>query len=483
MKNVLIISYYFPPAGGPGVQHVTKHVKYLREFGYNPIVIAAAPSDYARLSALRMPLDESRLADVPEGTEVHCVGSRQPFRVFGMLHRLRLDYLRQLLWVPDTAVHWIRPVVQRAREIVGSKHIEFIYTSERPNSVHIAGWILKRALRRPWVVDFRDPWTQYFLARYPTRLHYWLEQRLERFLLKRADHVVTVTPTARANLLAWCAFLPPEKVTTIATGFDPSGFEQGTPRAVPTRHRPFELCYLGVFCGGPSADGAKSGPLVERVWRAIRRWLEFRPRDFDPLAHSPKFLLDAIAELFGECAELRARLRFVHIGPSSPANEQYAHRLGLKGNVEFRGYVKHTDALREMGRADALFFCLADSPSGERNDCVPQKLYEYIGSGKPILALVPPGDARDFLQRAGTALICEPRDVPAIKRALGDLLEGVFVPRPDVAFRESLHRRNATAKLAGIFNQIAVGERSGVDCTQGGRTMPGELRSADDEAV
>ena len=224
-RNVLMVTYYFPPAGGPGVQRVAKHVKFLREFGYEPIVIAATEEDYCGPSELQMPIDQSLLADVPPDVEVHRVPSKQPFGLLKLLRIMRLEAFREMIFIPDTALTWIRPVVRKARELANRRNIDVIYTSVKPHSAAIAGWLLKRALRKPWVLDFRDPWTQYFLATFPTRLHFWLEQRLERFLLRRADHIVTITPTARENLLNWCTFLSPEKVTVITNGYDEAEFE------------------------------------------------------------------------------------------------------------------------------------------------------------------------------------------------------------------------------------------------------------------
>jgi glycosyltransferase involved in cell wall biosynthesis len=451
MPTALVISYYFPPAGGPGVQRVAKHVKFLREFGWEPVELAAEGQDYTGHSELRMPRDESLAREVPAGIEVHRVGSRQPFRLFRWLTRRRLDYLRELICVPDSALTWIAPVVARARRIAQRREIDLIYTSVKPHSTAVAGWLVKRALGRPWVLDFRDPWTQYFLATFPTRFHYWLEQRLERFLLRRADHVITISPTARENLLEWCDFLAPERVSCITNGYDEEDFDAAA-AARDDHASAFTLVYTGVFCGAPAVNGA-AHPL-ERAWRGLRRRLAYTPRSFDRLTHSPKYLLDALRELFQERPELRGKLRLLHVGPFDEANERYVRQLGIEGAVESRGYVGHDEAVRILRSADALFFCLADSPSGERNDCVPQKVYEYLGSRRPILALVPAGDARDFLSRAGTAVLCAPRDLGEIKAGLLHLIDGAGGLQPNAPFIERFKRRTLTAQLAEIFDRV-----------------------------
>jgi hypothetical protein len=106
-----------------------------------------------------------------------------------------------------------------------------------------------------------------------------------------------------------------------------------------------------------------------------------------------------------------------------------------------------------VSKADALFFCLADSPRGERNDCVPQKVYEYLGSRRPVLALAPLGDARDFLHEAGTAIVCSPRDLNEIKAGILSMLGGTDSFRPNEEFIRRFRRRELTRQLAAVFDQ------------------------------
>ncbi len=438
--------------GGSGVHYPSKHVKHLRYFGYNPIVLTVSPEDYSGHSELRMPLDETRCEDIPGDIETHKVRSHQPFRLFRVLSKIRLEFLREIFFVPDSAITWILPAVRRGRLIAREKPIDLIYTHSRPNSTAIIGWILKKLLGKPWVLDFRDPWTNYFLQTHPTKMHFWAERHLEQFLIKRADHVIMVTPTALANLIAENECLTSERTACITMGYDKEDFDRT--EATQKKGKDFTLLYPGVFCGAPSLNQCERGNLTERLWRKVRGRLSYRHRNFDRLTHSPKFLLDAMRELFAERPELRDRLKFLHIGPFSSENKRYAELMGLSQNVEFLGYHSHADAVKAMKQADALFICLADSPDGERNDCVPQKVYEYMGARKPILALVPEGDARDFLEKAGTAVICPPRDISAIKNALISLIEGDARIDPNDEFIRNFECRNITARLASVFDRL-----------------------------
>jgi glycosyltransferase involved in cell wall biosynthesis len=452
-----MVSYYFPPAGGPGVQRVAKHVKFLRDFGYEPIVLTATAEDYSKPSELSAPTDASLAGEVPEDIEVERVASKQPFRLIGWLRSMRLDALRELVFIPDTAITWIRPAVRRAREIARRRQIALVYTSVKPHSVAIIGLMLKRALGVPWVIDFRDPWTQYFLATFPTRLHFRLEQWLERFLLRRADHIITITPTARENLLSWCKFLSPERVSVITNGFDDEDFDAPAKRAA--TNGSFRFVYSGVFCGAPLDTAGSQPNLSERAWRGLRRWFSYTPRRFDRLTHSPKFLLDALRDLFNEKPELQGKIKLLHIGPFDKANSDYARKLGIENALEAPGYVSHSRAVELVSSADALFFCLADSETGERNDCVPQKVYEYLGSRRPVLALTPEGDARDFFSRAGTAVVCDPRSISEIKAGIVALAQGSFEPHSNEEFIRRFQRRSLTRQLATVFDRVLAGSK------------------------
>ena len=194
--------------------------------------------------------------------------------------------------------------------------------------------------------------------------------------------------------------------------------------------------------------------MAVRLWRGLRKSLAYAPRHFDTVTHSPKFLLDAMSALLSERPELRGKIKLVHIGPYSEANEQYVRDLGIHDVIEARGYVPHSEAVRLLHEVDALFFCLADSPEkADRNDCVPQKVFEYLGSRQPVLALAPEGDARDYLNQAGTAVLCSPRDIPAIKIALIYFIEGKVRTTCNEEFIQSFERRRRTQELAEIFNR------------------------------
>lgn len=475
MKNLLVIAYYFPPAGGPPVQRTLQHVRNLRQHGWNPIVLTVPADEYSEpASPFRTSIDHSLLHDLPKDLEIHRVPSGQRFWLYRCLEKLRLSHLRDMFFVSpdglDTAGLWNRRAVRVAYVIAQRTRIDAIYVSLRPNSSAFIGTRLRKLLGVPVVLDFRDPWTQYFLATFPTWLHYKMSQWQEKAAVRQADHVITITPTARTNLLQWCSFLSPDKVTCITNGFCEEEFS--VPAESPPRDDIFRILYSGNFCGGPEDKPVASRNAIEWAWRTLRRTLEYTPRRFDRVAHSPRFLLDAMSELVAEDPSLRKRLRFVHIGPSGSSHVQYVRKLGLEECVEFCGFVPHAEAVERMLAANALFFCLADSPTGERNDCIPQKAFEYIASGKPVLALSPPGDATELFERTGVAEICPPRDIPAIKTAIRRLMSGSRAYTPNEAVRETYGRRQLTSRLVHILDGLVESKGENVNSLAAGCRLP-----------
>jgi glycosyltransferase involved in cell wall biosynthesis len=452
LRNALLVTYYFPPAGGPGIQYPAKHAKFLRSCGYNPIVLTVAPEDYPRHSGLETPMDPSRGEDLPLDVEIHRTRSHQPFRFFRWLARHHLDLVREFLFIPDAAISWTFAACRRAHQIARYRNIDLIYTVVPPYSTAWIGRILQRTLRRPWVLDLRDPWTGYFLAGFPTKLHYWIESAMERSCMKRADHVIMPTPTSRENLLERHPFLAQDRVTCLPMGYDADDFSGPAPAG--GEGLKIDLVYSGVFCGAPEIRSTQAEKTAVRVFRRLCWFFSFAPRAFDRTAHSPKFLLDALRDLFAERPDLAGKIRFIHLGPASRESQDYARKNGLGDVMETRGYVSHAEAIRAIQQAQVLFFCLADSPRGDRNDCVPQKVYQYMAARRPILALCPPGDARDILERSGAAVICNPRDLEAVKAAVLSLAEGTREVRPDPAYVQSFECRALTARLGRIFDRM-----------------------------
>ena len=255
MRKALLISYRFPPQSGGGVQRTLKFTKYLREFGWEPVVQTARNPFWP----LR---DDSLLEDVPPGVRVYRTPSfeferleqrlaqiagkdkkqgqgRGPASGEGGAARARgqsrggvLDAIRgavhRRLLVPDAQIAWLPGALAHSLKIARREGIRLVYTTSPPNSVQILGGLVARLLRRPWVADFRDPWTdgprrQQAYVNNATRER--IERAAERWIVRRADRVLVSAEPLRARFLAKYPFLSPDKVVVLTNGFDPSDFD------------------------------------------------------------------------------------------------------------------------------------------------------------------------------------------------------------------------------------------------------------------
>lgn len=385
MIRLLVVTYYFPPAGGAGVQRVLKWVKYFRDFGIDPVVLTVDAGAYPKR-------DETLLEEVPEGVEVHRTGALDPFGLYARITgRSRQEavgeqlqsapegigervarWVRANLVLPDARVGWVPFAVRRAKQLHREKPFDAVLTSGPPHSVHLIG----RAMRRrhlPWIADFRDPWTDihYYQSLPRTRAAEAFDKMLERSVLRTADAATVVSPSWRA-LLAGKTPHPPAPFAVIHNGYDTEDFEALVP---PPAHDHFVLTYVGTLYGSPAA-----------VWEAVAR------------LHQS-----------GRADRLRLRL----VGHVPEAVRTAIREQGLDAITSFASYVPHSEAVREMVRATVLLLTLEDWPYAE--GLITGKLYEYLASGRPILGIGPSaGDAAELLEQTGAGRMFDWHDAEGV---------------------------------------------------------------------
>ena len=375
MRRVLVVTYYFPPSGGPGVQRTLKTVRYLREAGYEPVVLTVEAGAYPSL-------DPSLGADVPDGVEVIRTPAPDPFALYARLTgrsrqqavavgtveadsvaaRLAL-WLRANVFLPDARVGWVPFARRAAKERLGDAAravapFAAVVTSGPPHSAHLVGLGLRRT-GVPWVADFRDPWTAInFYDELPmTGLAMTLDRRLERRVLRGADAVTTVSPSW-ARLLESDIGLPAGSVHVIHNGVDEADVEGGAA----VRDDAFVLAHVGSLYA----------------------------------TRNPTALWAALARLRSDGAIPKAVVRLV--GRVDGAVLADARAAGVP--VEAEAYVPHGEAVREMARAALLLLSIEPFPADR--GMITGKLYEYLASGRPVLGVGPTdGDAEALLAATG----------------------------------------------------------------------------------
>jgi glycosyltransferase involved in cell wall biosynthesis len=412
MRKVLVVAYYFPPVGGGGVQRTLKAVKYLPTNGWQPIVLSARPP-------ARYPQDPSLTAEIPSQTSV--IRTRAFLAPGWLPWRIRHLVTRWLLLV-DEQIGWLPFAVRQGQTMTQRDDISAIYTTSAPITAHLIGLRLKRLTGLPWIADWRDPWIGNFSASFATPWHEQLAARLERQIVHAADRSTVVSEPMRQALLARYPDLAPERVLTLPNGFDPSDFQGVQPLGQESGR--MVIVYSGSFYG------QRQSP---------------RP-----------FLLGLDAALATDPNQ-RQTLRVRFVGNTGALTMRLVEELGLDDVVKFTGYLPHRESIGHLLGADLLLVVIGDGPGSEA--VFTGKIFEYLASGRPILALTPAGAAADLLVETGAATIVTPEDVPAIARQILALHQcwrtGQLHSAADPTAFARFDRRQLTARLAQTLNQIS----------------------------
>jgi glycosyltransferase involved in cell wall biosynthesis len=420
VRTVLQLAYYFPPVGGAGAQRNLQLARHLPEVGYRPIVVTG-PRE--RPDFRWTPFDDGLTAGA-HGQDVHRVESPEPAIVTTRSRR----WLRRR---PKWEKWWSEVVVPTALAV--GAEADVIHASLAPFMTANSAIEIARRLRKPLVLDLEDPWALDEMQVYPTAVHRQLELRNMLRVLTKADVVVMNTSEARARVLRSFRSLPADRVVAIPNAFDPIDFADPVEERMDGRFRIVHTGSLHTDTG-----------LAQRAAPSWRRLLGGTIEGVDLLARSHHYLLKAIEDALARRPELREVIDVHLAGVFTSADREVAARYPF---VRFHEFLPHDETIRLMRSADLLFLPLYDLPPGRRAAIVPHKTYEYVGSGRPILAALPEGDARDLLAGSGIAALCRPTDVAAMGEILLAEVDRWISDAPPRSPRSDVVRRCSCGRL------------------------------------
>jgi glycosyltransferase involved in cell wall biosynthesis len=438
VTRVLFLAYHFPPVGGAGVQRPTRFVRYLPDFGYEPVVVTGPGAAEGRWT----PRDDTLESDVPPGTAIHRISATEPRSTSWGNRRQR--WLR----VDSPWSAWWKAGATELGKKVG-RDVDLIYAWMQPYESASVASQLAHELGKPWVADLGDPWALDEMIVYPSRLHRRLELRKMGKLLGSAAAISMSTEEAAARVRSEFGELNRRPVVAIQNGFDAHDFTGPPPSPDPEVFRIVHTGYLHTAMGQKYHRFA----LVRRVLGGAVPGVDVLPR-------SHVYLLQALDRLLEARPELRGRIELHLAGVLSDADRAV---IGDNEAVKVHEYVAHAEAVSMMRAADLLFLPMHNLEGGRRATIVPGKLYEYLAARRPILAAVPEGDAKDLLTRAGNASICPPDDVAAMVGAIATYVDrndsgrGAPESPPDL-IRQFDYRRLAE-RLAHVFDNALAGAR------------------------
>jgi len=396
MKKVLIITYYWPPSGGAGVQRWLKFAKYLPQYGWEPIIYTPENPDFAIE-------DQSLQKDVSKDMTVIKRKIWEPYEIYktligkkgqkvnvsfaqagkkqGFIHKLALSVRGNFL-IPDPRCFWIRPSVHYLEKYLKENPVDAIISTGPPHSMHLIGLKLHRKTNIPWIADLRDPWTN--IDFYRELNLSWLadniHHRKERQILSEANGVVSVTPT-------WCRELSEisnRPVSLVHNGYDEEDIVQV--------NDPIDSDFSIVHIGSINA------------------------------ARNPNVLWMALNELLQEVPELKKSLKIKLVGNVEPVVFADIEKYQLTDYIEKIGYLSHAEAITFQQTSQLLLLLINNTPNA--GGILTGKLYEYMASARPILAIGPVrSDIATLLKETQSGSIVGFDDVSGMKSVILDFFE------------------------------------------------------------
>lgn len=371
MQKVLIVTYYWPPAGGPGVQRWLYFVKYLRDFGMEPVLYIPDKPHY--------PITDPELQRaVPEGLRIYRSRFWEPYLMAGLFGRRKtrrissgiirkqnrswteklLLWIRGNLFIPDARRNWVSAARRELPAILESEGIRTVITTGPPHSLHLIGMEAQRRSAVRWIADFRDPWTEigYQSALYLGGRARQKHEELERQVLQEASVVIATSQTTATDL----GKVGGRSVQVITNGYDLDPAAGGQPDG------PFVLAHIGSLLSG----------------------------------RNPQALWSALGQLCREDTAFAESFRLELTGLVSPEVEADLKRFGIWDHVQIEPYLPHAEAVVRQRQAQILLLIEIDAP--ETRGILPGKLFEYMAASRPVLAVGPEGwEAAALVRESG----------------------------------------------------------------------------------
>jgi glycosyltransferase involved in cell wall biosynthesis len=418
--KVLIITYYWPPSGGSGVQRWLKFVKYLQGFGVEPVVYTVKNPKYPIL-------DPSLEKEIPKNITILKQPIWEPNNILSFFKKKHtqqsagflnpnptffgkiLQYIRANYFIPDARKFWIQPSVKYLKQYLSENKIDAIITSGPPHSLHLIGLELKKALNIKWISDFRDPWTEidYFEQLPLTKKSIQIHQELEKEVVEKSDAVLVIGKTMKENFSKFS-----KNIHVITNGFD-----NDIDSTSITLDKKFTITHVGLM-------NADRNPIS--LWKAIS----------DICKENADFAADYQIQFVGKIAsEVRDSL------------EEYQIK-----NIRDVGYVSHQEVTKYQQKSQVLLLSVNNVKSAK--GVITGKIFEYLQAKRPILAIGPTnGDLAEILKETHSGIIINFGEIENLKKEILQLYRSFKNGNLESKSNniEHYHRRNLTEKLAHII--------------------------------
>lgn len=434
MKKLLVITYYFPPSGGAGVQRVLKFVKYLREFDIEPIVLTVQDGDFPTR-------DESLLHDIPSDIKIYRTKIFEPYALYRKLTGKQPDapvdvnnipkpgekrsfaehvaeFVRSNFFIPDARIGWLPVARAHALKIIDNEKIDCLYSSSPPYTTALIAKALAKKTRLPWIAGFRDPWTGFLSTPVRYGLAKKIDEHLERSVYQSCDIMEVAWKGIGKDFQKKYPDIDSNKIIHIENGFD----DADIPSLTFPRNERFTITYTGSMYG----------------------------------KRSPKPFLEAVKSLIAQGNIDPKKIKLNFIGRFGANLLPLFEDEGLCGMVEVKGYMPHSESVKALLKSDALLLVVDDAEGSE--EIVPGKVYEYIGTSRPVITLALEGAIASLIRETNAGIVASFRNQSEIESAVLHYYEAfwngekLWQGRADIIKKYT--RREAARKLAELVKPL-----------------------------
>lgn len=419
MKKVLVITYYWPPSGGAGVQRWVKFIKYFKDQNINPFIISVDP-DFASYPLI----DNSLKNDIPDNTNVYLTKTNEPYSFYKKINNNQTPYagfanegrpnffqkiarfIRGNFFIPDSRKGWNNFAYKKAVEILEKENIDTVITTSPPHSTQLIGLKLKETQNIKWIADLRDPWTDIYY--YKSMLHTkWAKQKdlnYEKRVIEKSDKVVVVSDSIKQLLLNKSNLVQESKIHIIPNGFDEDDFLVSSKN----NNSKFLLSYVGTITKDYPLDS------IKKSISNLNINLEFTGKADEPT----KLLLNEVAS--------------------------------------FNNHVKHKESINLLLASDMLLLVIPKISNNK--GILTGKLFEYLGARKPILCIGPTdGDAAKIIEECKAGKTFDYSDENGIYDFIETYMSNEFIFENKNYLKYS--RRNLTKNLSKILTDMAENKK------------------------
>lgn len=444
MKKVLIISYYFPPSGGPGVQRVLKFVKYLPEFGWEPVVLTVIGGDFPAR-------DESLLEEIPDNIKVFRTKIFEPYSMYRKLtgkgkgaavdvnninkagkrklSDAAAEFIRATFFIPDARSGWKKHAVREGKKIIDAEKPDLIFSSSPPYTCALIAMELKKYSAKKgkdikWISDFRDAWTGYLSTPDRWFLPAAIEKGMEKKTLEMADALTIVATGIKDDFdKKYPEISKNKKYVLLRNGFDSGDYEGA--EISQKKNDKFTIVYTGSMYG----------------------------------KRNPFYLLDTVSELVNKGLVDKKRIKFIFVGRLGSDILEYINNSALKDTIEIIDYVPHSESINYLMSADAMLLLIDEDKYSKM--ILSGKVFEYLGAGlltgKPVFAIAGEGEASDLIKETSGGEVIPHHNPEKLAEVFLKYYNSFFENNTSFSINKEAvkqyERRLLTKRLAEVFNE------------------------------